>query len=56
MIVSKYNSKITDKFLNEAIEDQYFDRKSSRIKPKDIAAHLCAFANANGGFGHRHFR
>ena len=49
MIVSKYNSKITDKFLNEAIEDQYFDRKSSRIKPKDIAAPLCAFANANGG-------
>jgi len=26
MIVSKFNSKITDKFLNEAIEDQYFDR------------------------------
>lgn len=49
MIVSKYNSKITDKFLGEAIEDQYFDRKSSKIKPKDIAAHLCAFANANGG-------
>lgn len=49
MIVSKYNSKITDKFLKEAIEDQYFDRKSSRIKPKDIAAPLCAFANANGG-------
>ena len=27
MIVSKFNSKITDKFLNEAIEDQYFDRR-----------------------------
>lgn len=49
MIVSKFNSKITDKFLNEAIEDQYFDRKSSKIRPKDIAMHLCAFANANGG-------
>lgn len=49
MSVSKYNSKITDKFLSEAIEDQYFDRKSSKIKPKDIAQHLSAFANANGG-------
>lgn len=48
-IASKYNSKITENFLKESIEDQYFDRKSSRIKPKDIAQHLCAFANGNGG-------
>ena len=48
-IVSKYNPKITEDFLNKAIEDQYFDRKSSRIKPKDITQHLCAFANGNGG-------
>lgn len=49
MSTSKYNSKITYEFLTGAIEDQYFDRKSSKIKPKDIAQHLCAFANANGG-------
>lgn len=30
-------------------ENQYFDRKSARIKPKDIARHLIAFANASGG-------
>ena len=30
-------------------EGQYFDRKSARIKPKDIARHLVAFANGNGG-------
>ena len=49
VVNSKYNSKINEHFLNKAIEDQYFDRKSSKIKPKDIAPHLCAFANANGG-------
>lgn len=49
MAISKYNSKINEQFLCNAIEDQYFDRKSSKIKPKDIAPHLCAFANANGG-------
>lgn len=48
-VISKYNPKITEEFLNKAIEDQYFDRKSSRIKPKDITQHLCAFANGNGG-------
>lgn len=30
-------------------EGQYFDRKSSRIKPKDILKTLVAFANADGG-------
>lgn len=30
-------------------ENQYLDRKSARIKPKDILRHLVAFANANGG-------
>ncbi|QLB13775.1 ATP-dependent DNA helicase RecG [Bisgaardia hudsonensis] len=30
-------------------ENQYFDRKSARIKPKDIIKHLVAFANAEGG-------
>ncbi|WP_231699878.1 AlbA family DNA-binding domain-containing protein [Arcanobacterium phocae] len=33
----------------EKKEGQYFDRKSARIKPKDILRHLVAFANAEGG-------
>lgn len=30
-------------------ESQYFDRKSARVKPKDILKHIIAFANADGG-------
>ena len=30
-------------------ENQFFDRKSSRIRPLDILKHLVAFANAEGG-------
>lgn len=30
-------------------ENQYFDRKSARIKPLDILKHLVAFANAERG-------
>ena len=43
------------KFLNDldsyrySHENQYFDRKSARIKPLDILKHLVAFANAEGG-------
>lgn len=40
---------ITLDYLKNATEDQYLDRKSGRIKPSDIARHLVAFANANGG-------
>jgi ATP-dependent DNA helicase RecG len=32
-----------------AHEDQWFDRKSALMKPKDLARHLVAFANAEGG-------
>lgn len=35
--------------LIEAPEDQWFDRKSARIAPKDLARALTAFANAEGG-------
>lgn len=31
------------------IEDQWFDRKSSRITARDLAQHLVAFGNAEGG-------
>lgn len=30
-------------------ENQFFDRKSARIKPLDILKHLVAFSNAEGG-------
>ncbi|PIA83707.1 ATP-binding protein [Streptococcus parauberis] len=36
-------------YLTSAPESQHFDRKSARIKPKDILKHLIAFANAEGG-------
>lgn len=35
--------------LVEVSEDQWFDRKSARIAPKDLARALIAFANAEGG-------
>ena len=35
--------------LSVARENHYFDRKSARIKPEDLARHVAAFANAAGG-------
>ncbi len=40
---------LTLEYLSKEEEGQYLDRKSARIKPIDIARHLVAFANANGG-------
>ena len=37
------------KYVQIEKENIYFDRKSSRIEPKDIIRHVIAFANANGG-------
>ncbi len=46
----KQMEKIFDiDYLKSTPEGQYFDRKSSRIQPKDILRHLIAFANAEGG-------
>lgn len=42
------NLKLLD-YLGNTAEGPYFDRKSSRIAPKDIIRHIIAFANANGG-------
>lgn len=36
-------------YIKTVEEGLYFDRKSSRIAPKDIVRHIIAFANANGG-------
>ncbi len=35
--------------LAAAKENHFFDRKSARIKPDDLAKHIAAFANAAGG-------
>jgi ATP-dependent DNA helicase RecG len=35
--------------LLELPEDQWFDRKSTRIDPRELANHLVAMANADGG-------
>jgi ATP-dependent DNA helicase RecG len=35
--------------LLELLEDQWFDRKSARISPRDLGPPLTAFANAEGG-------
>lgn len=40
---------ISNEYLIQSQENQYFDRKSAKIKPSDIIRHLVAFANANGG-------
>lgn len=35
--------------LRGCVEDQWFDRKSARIKTRDLGPALCGFANAEGG-------
>lgn len=42
-----FNVEIS-KLINEP-ESQYFDRKSARIEPKNLANVIASFANANGG-------
>ena len=39
----------TEKYLTTEHENKYFDRKSAKIKPSDIADLISAFANAEGG-------
>lgn len=41
-------AKILD-YVKSTPEGPYFDRKSSRMTPKDIVRPVVAFANANGG-------
>lgn len=47
MLIS--SSKLNIDYLQTTKESQYFDRKSARKKPEEIARHIAAFANANGG-------
>lgn len=48
-VVSKIDPTITLEKLQFSVENQYFDRKSSRLKNKEIAHHISAMANASGG-------
>ena len=48
-IRSKINPILTLDYMISEPENKYFDRKSAKIKPSDIADLISAFANAEGG-------
>ena len=48
-IRSKVNPLLTLEYLTKEHENKYFDRKSAKIKPSDLADLISAFANAEGG-------
>ncbi|WP_410513528.1 ATP-binding protein [Paenibacillus sp. BR2-3] len=48
-ILSQYDPRITEEFLQTAEEDQRFDRKRANIAFNDLATHIVGFANADGG-------
>ena len=47
--LSKIDPTLTEEKLRKHVEGQYFDRKSARLNQKELARHISAFANANGG-------
>ena len=49
VICSKINPLLTLEYMQTESENKYFDRKSAKIKPSDLAQHISAFANADGG-------
>lgn len=49
LIKSKFVPFLTLEYLTTEVENKYFDRKSAGIKPSDLAPHISAFANAEGG-------
>lgn len=48
-IVSKINPLLTLEYMQTESENKYLDRKSGQIKVSDLAPHISAFANADGG-------
>lgn len=48
-IASKINAILTLEYMRTEHENKYFDRKSAKIRPSDLASHISAFANADGG-------
>jgi ATP-dependent DNA helicase RecG len=48
-ISSKINPLLTLEYIRKENENKYFDRKSCQIRVADLAPHISAFANADGG-------
>ncbi len=48
-IRSKINPSLTLEYVQMENENKYFDRKSAQIRSVDLAPHISAFANADGG-------
>ena len=48
-IRSKINPLLTLEYMQTENENKYFDRKSAQIRVVDLAPHISAFANADGG-------
>ena len=48
-IRSKINPSLTLEYVQTENENKYFDRKSAQIRSVDLAPHISAFANADGG-------
>ena len=46
---SKINTMLTLEYMQNEHENKYFDRKSAKIKPSDLAPLISGFANADGG-------
>lgn len=49
MLKSAVNSKLSLEYMTAQAENKYFDRKSAKIRPSDLADLISAFANAEGG-------
>lgn len=49
MIKSAINPTLTLEYMTTKHENKFFDRKSAKVKPSDIAPWIPAFANAEGG-------
>lgn len=47
--ISQYEPALTWEMLRFDKEGHHYDRKSARLAPKDLARHMSAFANADGG-------
>lgn len=48
-IRSRINPALTLSYIMDGDENKWFDRKSAKIKPSDLAQIISAFANAEGG-------
>ena len=46
---SRINTMLTLEYMQHEHENKYFDRKSAKIKPSELAPLISAFANAVGG-------